>query len=161
MATKKIVAPQEQLKTDYQGELLTLLENLKSSVLSLEEAKAGYEEKLTEVEKWDIQLAHFEGDLKQRNQELKEKEAEFAKREADINSKMKRIKTDEEARELMAKADIKDGQARELMVKATLKFNEAVEMQKEITTRELALNQERGEYKQRVREEIVNNFLKK
>ena len=161
MATKKIVAPEEQLKSDYQGELFSLLENLKSSILALEEAKASYEERLTQVELRDKELALYSGQLKDRDSKLKESEAGFAKREAEVNEKVKRIKTVEEAREMMVKADIKEGQARQLIQEATLKFNEAVEMQKEITVRELALGKERGEYKQRVREEIVNNFLKK
>ena len=162
MATKKTSTKKETetVKKDYRDDFKKILPSLEEALVSLEQAEASFEEKRRAVEARDMEIAERASSLKKRANELKDKEAEFEKKSQEVKEAVKRIATVKEAKETMAAADIKMGQAQEIQQKGEDALAEAKKREEQVLEREKALNKERGEYKARVRQEIINKFLK-
>lgn len=127
----------------------------------VEALKSQYEEKLA-------QLSEKEAKIKARDAKSKSREIKadlvaenIASRELEVEKKMKKIRSDEEMSARLEEVYQKEEHAKKILKEGNEKLAEAKYREEEIAKKQLELQQERGEYKARIKQEFMDSFLKR
>lgn len=123
--------------------------------------KTQYEEKLAELSEKEAKIKARDAKSKSREIEVDLTAEKLAARELEVGKKMKKIATDEEVASRLQEAYQKEDIAKKTLADGELKLAEAKKREEEIAKKQLELQQERGEYKARIKQELVDSMFKR
>jgi hypothetical protein len=127
----------------------------------VEALKSQYQDKLAELSKQEKKIKDRNAKSKSREIKVELALEEIASREADVNKKIKKIRSDEEMTARLEEAYAKEDLAKKLNTETKERLAEAKYREEEIAKKQLALQQEKGEYKAKLKQEFVDNLLKR
>ena len=125
------------------------------------ELKAKYNEKISELSVTEKKIRARDAKSKSREIEADLRLEDIAGREISVEKKLEKIHTDEEISERLEEAYLKEEVSKKTLADGELKLAEAKYREEEIAKKQLALQQERGEYKARIKQELVDSMFKK
>jgi hypothetical protein len=127
----------------------------------VEALKSQYQDKLAELSKQEKKIKDRNAKSKSREIKVELALEEIASREADVNKKIKKIRSDEEMTARLEEVYQKEDLAKKLNTETKERLAEAKYREEEIAKKQLALQQEKGEYKAKLKQEFVDNLLKR
>jgi hypothetical protein len=127
----------------------------------VEALKSQYQDKLAELSKQEKKIKDRNAKSKSREIKVELALEEIASREADVNKKIKKIRSDEEMTARLEEVYAKEDLAKKLNTETKERLAEAKYREEEIAKKQLALQQEKGEYKAKLKQEFVDNLLKR
>lgn len=138
-------------------------DNIANAVSAIEAEFAAREARLSEelvnVRATKSKNAEKANDLKAREKLIAEKEQDLAKREDAIKVVESAIEAKEAAREALREAAERLERAKKLNSEADIFKGEARQALEEQTRRELALNKEKAEYKDKIKRDLLEKAL--
>lgn len=123
--------------------------------------KSQYEEKLAELNEQSKKIKARDAKSKSREIEADLALEAVASREAEVEKKLRKIRSDEEMSARLEEVYQKEDFAKKTLADGELKLAEAKLREERIAEKQLALQQEKGEYKAKLKQEFVDNLLKR
>lgn len=127
----------------------------------VEALKSQYEEKLADLAEKAKILKERDAKSKSRAIDLDLREEGLVKRESEVEKKLSKIRSDEEMSARLEEVYQKDAHADKTLKEGIEKLAEAKLREEMIAKKQLDLQQERGEYKARIKQEFMDSFLKR
>lgn len=139
---------------------MSILDIASQMQADLDAQKTTIQEKEREVEAYKSELNALKKELEAKRKDLAKQEKEINAVKRDVELKLENIRRNDEITKSLLEIENGKDFAKKLVKEANEKNNDANQKLAEVAKRELALTKREAEYKDSIKKEIVEGFLK-